>query len=109
MVLLRRTDHAARSSLPSPLESPAQLAAVHAQWVAAALAQRGAQRREPQWSESVAVGRREFVARVEAARGMRVRYRQVERLGDVHILRDASAPYGPHFGRKSERLSSNWT
>src|SRR6185436_16487818 len=37
-----------------------QLADLHREWVEAAL-QRGSAEREPQWSESVAVGGREFV------------------------------------------------
>jgi len=53
----------------------------------------GAQRWQPEWTESLAVGRREFVERIEDELGGRARYRQVEAISDkVHVLREWSPP-----------------
>jgi len=78
------------------IESVAQLAATHAEWIEAAV-RTGGVGREPQWTESVAVGRRAFVERIGAELGDRVRGRQVELRGEGFVLRDASAPYVRHF------------
>jgi putative transposase len=72
-----------------------RLADAHGTWVSEAL-RNGRGRREPLWTESVAVGGREFVERVQAELGARGRHREIERSGDVHILRESSVPYTAH-------------
>ena len=80
------------------LEHVSRLAGVHAAWVEAAL-RSGEQHRQPEWTESLAIGRREFVERIGGKLGERARYRRVEGIGEeVHVLREGSPPYGPHFG-----------
>jgi putative transposase len=86
------------------LDDLGQLAPAHADWMAAAL-QKGERMREPVWSESLAVGSRGFVERVGAELGVRARHRQIERCGDVSVLRDPGAPYGRHSGAESTPLS----
>jgi putative transposase len=54
-----------------------QLAAVHGQWVEAALRVRE-QRRRPLWTESLAVGEREFVEQFQCELGGRARQREIE-------------------------------
>jgi putative transposase len=83
-----------------------QLARVHAEWIAAALAKGGAQR-EPEWTESLAVGRREFVEGISTALGNRACHRHVEVLGGAHVLRDPNASYGPTFRAETEPLAAN--
>ena len=86
------------------LEHVSRLATVHAQWVEAAL-RAGTHHRQPEWTESLAVGRREFVEQVEDELGGRARYRQAEAIGDkVHVLREQPPPYGAHFGLEIELL-----
>ena len=81
-----------------------RLAVVHAEWVEAVW-RAGAQRRQPEWTESLAVGRREFVERIEDELGERARYRQVEAISDeVHVLREVNPPYGSYFGPETELL-----
>jgi len=87
------------------LESADELAAAHAGWIEAALAT-GVGRREPGWSESVAVGRREFVERMAAELGTRALYRQVEEAGDAHVLRESGEPYRGTSEGKNEALGS---
>jgi putative transposase len=86
------------------LEHVSRLAVVHAAWVEAAL-HAGVQCRQSEWTESLAVGRREFVERIGDELEGRARYRQVEAIGDkVHVLREVSPPYSPHFGAEMEPL-----
>ena len=51
------------------VERLSRLAVVHAEWIEAAV-RLGGERRVPAWSESLAVGGREFVARVGTALGV---------------------------------------
>jgi len=86
------------------LEHVSRLAVVHAAWVEAAL-RAGEQHRQPEWTESLAVGRREFVERIGNELGERARYRRVEGIGEeVHVLREVSPPYSRHFGHEMELL-----
>jgi putative transposase len=88
------------------LADVSQLAPAHAEWIAAALARREAQR-EPEWTESLAVGRREFVERISAALADRARHRHVEAFGGAHVLRDPSDAYGPTLRAEMEPLDAN--
>jgi putative transposase len=79
------------------VERLSRMAVVHAEWIEAAL-RAGEPPRVPEWSESLAVGGREFVARVGSELGVRARHRQIDTCGDFSVLRDPSAPYGSHSG-----------
>ena len=87
------------------LEGPTRLAAAHAEWIDAAL-RAGAQRRVPQWSESLAVGGREFVERIRTELGVRARQRQVQSWGACSVLRDPSLPYGYDLAPEMVPLSA---
>jgi putative transposase len=80
------------------------LAEAHREWVEEAL-RTGGQQRDPRWSESVAVGGREFVEGVRRELGDRGRYRQIEEEGGVHVLREAAAAYGGHSAVENVPLS----
>jgi putative transposase len=84
-----------------------QLAAVHGEWVEAALRVRE-QRRRPLWTESLAVGEREFVEQFQRELGGRARHREIEAVEQGHILRDPTLPYGYHFEVKNGRIRANW-
>src|ERR1019366_2104553 len=88
------------------LADVSQLAQSHAEWIAAALA-RGEAQRQPEWTESLAVGRREFVEGISVALGDRARHRHVEAFRGAHVLRDPSAGYGPTFRAEMEPLDTN--
>jgi len=78
------------------IEDLSRLATAHAEWIEAALRERG-QRRVPEWSESLAVGSRAFVEQVGSELGVRARHRQIESLGELSVLRDPGVSYGRHF------------
>lgn len=81
-----------------------ELQQAHAGWVAEAL--RGASpARDPNWSQSLAVGRRSFVEAVHSALGIKARYRKVCEDGDAHILREPSAAYVVHSDGQNPGLS----
>lgn len=81
-----------------------QLAAAHSQWIEAVL-RTDAQQRQRQWSESVAVGGREFVESVQRALGDRGRHRQVEEAGGIYSLRETAAAYSRHPGIENASIS----
>ena len=85
----------------------AALVDTHAAWIEEAIAPHRLTR-QPQWTESVAVGRREFVEQVGAALGARARYRTPVVVGALHVLREARPPYGLSFATENTpgRVSS---
>ncbi len=83
------------------------LAEVHREWVEAAL--RSAERqRQALWTESVAVGSREFVAGVQRDLGNRGRHRAIEHIDDVHVLREPAGAYRGRFEVENGRIAGNW-
>ncbi len=86
------------------VEQLGRLALTHAEWIASAL-QNGAPLRVPEWSESLAVGSRGFVARVGSELGVRAQHQQIAHCGDFSALRDPGAPYGRHLGAEIAPLS----
>jgi len=84
-----------------------RLADAHEAWVAEAL--RSAERqRQALWTESVAVGGRAFVAGVKRALGSRGCHRQIEQIGDSHVLREDAGAYAARFGVEKDRIAANW-
>lgn len=79
------------------LDGISSLAAVHAQWIAAALARRE-RARQAQWTESLAVGGRDFVEGVDRELGARSRYRRIEQADGMQVLREVPESYGAAFG-----------
>jgi putative transposase len=87
-----------RAALAEALEVDlSRLSAAHTESIAEAL-RANRQQREAFWTESVAVGGREFVEAVQRQLGDRGRYREIEELEGVHVLREAPEAYG----RRSE-------
>ena len=74
------------------VELPA-LAQTHREWIEEALLGRE-QQRQGLWTESVAVGSREFVVEVQRKLGARALHREIEPAGDLHVLREEPAAYG---------------
>lgn len=78
----------------------ARLASAHREWIEEAL-RAGKVQRDAMWTESVAVGQREFVVGVQRALGHCGRYREVEQVGAVWVLREPAASYGAHLGAEN--------
>ncbi len=62
-------------------------------------------RRDACWSESLAVGNREFVEGVRSALGSKARARGIVEQEDTVALREPKTFYGPHFGSEKAVLS----
>jgi len=77
----------------------------HREWVEAAL-RSGELERRALWTESVAVGGREFVAGVQRELGYRGHHREIEQIGDVHVLREPAGTYGG-CGAENGRIAVN--
>jgi putative transposase len=69
-----------------------RLATVHGEWIESALAG-GSRERQPQWSEAVAAGGREFVADVQRRLGARGLYRLINEEHGTAVLREAEEAY----------------
>ncbi len=78
---------------------PGGFAAVHRQWVDAALAGTRASPsgREPWWSESLAVGSEAFVEAVRTELGVKAYARSVAAVGDIYRLKEPSGSYNAHL------------
>ncbi len=90
---------------------PGGFAAVHRQWVDAALAGTRASPsgREPWWSESLAVGSEAFVEGVRTELGVKAYARSVAAVGDVWRLKEPSGSYNAHLWAQKSHLSSGDT
>ena len=77
-------------------------------WVEATLTSNHPQR-DSSWSESLAVGRFDFVDAVKNELGIRAQYRKVNEKGGMHILREPTAPYTHHLEHKKTTLSDENT
>jgi putative transposase len=72
----------------------------HRHWAEAALAEQG-NGREAGWTESVAVGREDFVRRIGQALGGMARGRRIRKTDDRWELRETEAPYKALFGSQN--------
>jgi REP-associated tyrosine transposase len=84
------------------------LARVRNDWIESRLG-RGNVEREKRWSEAVAVGGRTFVERVQDELAARARYRCVEDIDGLSVLRDGGERYWPQVGVEIGALSSKMT
>ena len=85
------------------LQSVSHLPRVHAAWVEHALQTRE-HGRQPQWTESLAVGSRAFAERVSSELGARARYRTVGAVDDAFVLREPAASYRASFAGETGRI-----
>jgi putative transposase len=85
-----------------------RLATVQNEWIDSSSAGGHLERRK-EWSEAMAVGRRSFVERMQEELGARGRYRRVEDINGLSILRDGEEPYSPHLKGQIAALSAKST
>ena len=64
----------------------------------------GAHVRDTRWTESVAVGSREFVEQTKERLGIRAQGRGIQEKGDSYELRETVSPYIIHFGGQKADL-----
>ncbi len=82
-----------------------RLARAHREWIESKVRQ-GNLEREPLWSEAVAVGRRSFVEQVQEELGARARYRQIDDVDGMSVLRDSAGAYGCNSDGEMPRLGT---
>ncbi len=76
-------------------------------WVEESLAE-GVKRRQPSWTESIAVGSEGFVEHVKDALGVKAIGRDITREDGVYQLREAEIPYGDNLkGENGDLRSQN--
>ncbi len=85
-----------------------QLRWVYRQWIEEALA-KGSRNRQPQWSESIAVGSGAFVDGIKKKLEPRAKGRKIRKASTHHELREPLSAYNAHFGPENEALSTNNT
>jgi len=87
--------------------NPAQMQAAHREWVQASI-ESGSMDREPQWSESVAVGQPEFLTTIQSELHLRSPGRRVVHANELLQLREPPTPYTLVFGSENQSLSARF-
>ncbi len=80
-----------------------QLRDAHNSWLDEAL-NNGERVREARWSESIAVGREEFVEKTKEKLGIRASGRKIREMEEQFELRESEAPYNGHFEAKKSDI-----
>jgi putative transposase len=75
-------------------ESYADLQFAHQNWISEALQQEESKSRNPEWTESVAVGQRDYVESIQQTLGSRASGRQIIDLKSGYQLKEAAVLYG---------------
>ena len=88
----RIVDHEALLELCG-LQSIAALRSAHSDWIAAELKRQASQHRDPRWTESIAVGQREFVENIQRRLGCRAAGRKSIELERGYQLKEVAAAY----------------
>jgi hypothetical protein len=78
---------------------------VHRQWVETLL-KNGSNKREAKWSESIAVGDKEFVLETKARLGVKAVGRKISGKNRNYELREPQIPYSPLFPLEKCGISS---
>jgi len=85
-----------------------QLKAAHKVWVTQAL-KAGTGVRESQWSDSIAVGSKEFVDETKARLGIRAAGRKIHETGEQFELKEAALSFNANFGSKNTIIDAKNT
>ena len=86
------------------IEDDVRMMEVHRQWVKTLL-ENGSNKRDAQWTESIAVGDSEFVLETKARLGAKAVGRKISGENGNYELREAQIPYGPLFTLEKCKLS----
>ncbi len=75
----------------------------HRKWIEEVL-KNGSNIREAKWSESIAVGNKEFVRETQDKLGIRAKGRKVVENKDAYEFRESRSPYGDVFATEMDIL-----
>jgi len=90
------------------IQTVAGLRKAHGGWIQEALRKEN-RVRESKWTQSVAVGNREFVEKVKEKLGFHVKGRSISRKGDNYQLREQQSAYNAHLTHENVPLSNKNT
>ena len=90
------------------LENDEQLRKEHYQWVEESILN-GRKAREPEWTESIAMGSKTFVDGIKEKLQPGLSGRKVKGTGDHYELKEQEATYSAHFGSENVPLSTENT
>jgi len=79
---------------------------LHEGWVKEALKSEGWRERQPQWTESIAVGSEGFIRETKERLGAKAMWREVVGASGTYELRESLTSYGHDFGPKNIDLRS---
>jgi REP element-mobilizing transposase RayT len=80
-----------------------ELRKTYRDWVQEAL-EKQRRERQPQWTESIAIGAEAFVRDTKERLGIRAMGREVVGMGESYELREPEASYEAHFGHENDDL-----
>ena len=83
-----------------------QMCRSHTKWVEEIL-KKGSNKREPKWTESIAIGSKGFVEETQTKLGIKAKGRNVVANNEAYELRESKVPYGSVFDPKKVRLRQN--
>ena len=83
-----------------------QLCRSHRKWVEEVL-KSSPNAREPKWSESIALGSKEYVEETQTKLGIKAKGRNVIANNEAYELREPKIPYSPVFNHKKATLRQN--
>ena len=87
------------------LNSVAELKEMHVKWIEDSL-KADKQMRESKWSQSVAVGSKDFVDKIKNELGMRAVHRRTNKVDESFELREEQFPYSTNFSPQNAHLST---
>ena len=74
---------------------------MHGSWVTEALENQGWRNRQPQWTESIAVGSEGFIREAKERLGAKARWREVVGGNGTYELRESLTSYENDFGPRN--------
>jgi putative transposase len=87
------------------IDSLTLLKDIHGKWIEESL-KSDKLVREKKWSQSIAVGSKEYVENIKSKLGIRAIHRQINESNNGFELKEIQAPYNADFGDKNARLSA---
>ena len=88
------------------LQTVDELKKSHGGWIQEAL-RKDRHVRESKWSQSVAVGSKEFVEKIKEKLGFQVKGRSISCRGENYQLQEQQSAYNAHFTRENVSLSND--
>ncbi len=86
------------------IDSQQRLKEFYKKWIESALVSKGI-KRESRWTESIAVGNKDFVEAIKTRLGIKVNYREIKEANGTFVLQNQRSTYRSNFPAKMGHLS----